>query len=150
MAPPWPIQTITPLSVPGHFSTLAIDPRHPRVIYAANRAGGVLRSLDVGTTWPSASSGLPSSNEVLAVSLDPRIAGRAYAWVKAAGLFVTADGGETWTVADAGESPRRTSIEFGRAAIAVDPVKPGRAYLGNSGVRQIDTLATGDEDNDRD
>jgi len=133
--------TVTPVGVPGDFSTLAIDPRHdPPIIYAGNRAGGVLRSLDGGKTWPSASSGLPPSREVLAVSADPRIAGRAYAWVKAAGLFVTSNGGETWTAADSGESARRTAIGFGRASMAVDPVKPGRVYLGNSGVVQIDTL----------
>ena len=137
--------TITPVGVPGNFSTLSIDPQWPQVIYAGNRGGGVLRSLDGGATWSSASAGLPSS-EVLSVSADPRIVRRAYAWVKSAGLFVTSDSGETWTAADNGESARRTSIEFGRATMAVDPVKRGRVYLGNSGVVQVDTLGRSDDD----
>lgn len=42
--------------------------------------------------------------------------------------------------ADTGESIRRSGIEVGQAAIAVDRVVPGRVYLGNSGVVQVDTL----------
>ena len=66
---------------------------HPEIVYAGNRSGGVLRSLDGGATWAQASSGLPPLNEVLAVAVDPIIPARVYAWVRAAGLFVSADGG---------------------------------------------------------
>jgi photosystem II stability/assembly factor-like uncharacterized protein len=132
--------TLISLRVPGNFSTIAIDPRSPDTVYAASRGGGVLRSVDAGATWVSASAGLPPANEVLAVAVDPGIAGRLYAWVKAAGLFVSADGGASWKAVETDEAARRTGIEAGRASIAVDPVVAGRVYLGNSGVVQVDTL----------
>jgi len=134
--------TVTSLGVSGNFWTLAIDP-HTHAIYAGNHAGGVLRSADDGATWRDASTGLPPGAEVLAVAADPSIPSRAYAWVRGAGLFSTTDAGDSWIAEDTGESVRRSGIDAGRAAIAVDPLKPGRVYLGNSGVLQIDTL--GDE-----
>ena len=137
--------TLIFMGVTGDFSTLAVDFSVTQTVYAGNRAGGVLRSLDGGATWASASNGLPPG-AVLAVSVDPRIPARAYAWVKAAGLFVTANSGGNWTAANTGEAARRTAIEFGRAALAVDPVRPGRVYLGNSGVLQIDTLEGSDDE----
>jgi hypothetical protein len=137
--------TIVSLGVRGNFSSLSIDPRNPQTIYAANRAGGVLRSVDAGATWISASTGLPPANSVLAVAVDPRIAARVYAWVKAAGLFVSADGGASWTAVETAEAWRRSGIEAGQATMAVDPMVAGRVYIGNSGVVQIDTLQP-DED----
>jgi photosystem II stability/assembly factor-like uncharacterized protein len=128
------------LGVRGNFSTLAIDPRNPDNVYAANRAGGVLRSADAGATWISASTGLPPSNEVLAVAVDPGIAGRLYAWVKGAGLFVSVDGGASWAAVETAEAARRSGAEAGRATMVVDPVVAGRVYLGNSGLLQVDTL----------
>jgi hypothetical protein len=132
--------TLVSLGVRGNFSSLSIDPRNPQTIYAANRAGGVLRSVDAGATWVSASAGLPATNAVLAVAVDPRTAARVYAWVKAAGLFASADGGGTWTAVEREEALRRSGIEAGQATMVVDPVVAGRVYLGNSGVVQIDTL----------
>jgi hypothetical protein len=121
------------------FASISID-RHTRAIYAGNRAGGVLRSNDDGATWSDVSSGLPAGAEVLAVEADPNIANRAYAWVQGKGLFSTANAGTSWKLEDSGESLRRSGLLAGRAAMAVDPVKRGRVYLGNSGVVQIDTL----------
>jgi len=133
---------VTSLGVSGNFATISID-THTRAIYAGNRAGGVLRSNDGGATWSDASTGLPSGSEVLAVEADPNVPSRAYAWIHGGGLFSTANAGASWIAEDTGESLRRSGIEAGRAAMAVDPVKRGRVYLGNSGVLQIDTL--GDE-----
>jgi photosystem II stability/assembly factor-like uncharacterized protein len=143
-------QTVFSLGRPGNFSSLAIDPRHPQTIYAGNRDGGVLRSLNGGATWSSASFGLPPTGEMLAVAVDPNIPARVYAWVKAGGLFLSADGGGSWTAADTGEAVRRSGIDAGRGAMAVDRVVPGRVYLGNSGVVQIDTLADRDDGDDED
>jgi photosystem II stability/assembly factor-like uncharacterized protein len=131
--------TVVSLDVPGDFTTLAIDPTNSQTVYAGNRAGGVLRSTDGGASWQDASRGLPPG-ETLAVAADPRIAGRVYAWVQAGGLFVSADAGGHWTAADTAESLRRSGIAFGRSAMAVDRVVPGRVYLGNSGVLQVDTF----------
>jgi photosystem II stability/assembly factor-like uncharacterized protein len=142
--------TVVSLGVPGNFSAIAIDPRHPQTIYASNRDGGVLRSLNGGATWSSASAGLPPTGETLAVAVDPNLPARVYAWVKAGGLFVSADGGGSWTAADTGEAVRRSGIDAGRAAMAVDRVVPGRVYLGNSGVVQIDTLADRDGEDEED
>jgi photosystem II stability/assembly factor-like uncharacterized protein len=138
-------RTAVSLGVRGNFSALSIEPRNVQTIYAANRAGGVLRSVDGGATWTSASTGLPPSREVLAAAVDPQIPGRVYAWVKAGGLFVSADAGANWTAVDTGEALRRSGNEAGRAALVVDPAKPGRVYIGNSGVVQIDTLAGSEE-----
>jgi photosystem II stability/assembly factor-like uncharacterized protein len=141
--------TLTPLGQPGRFSTLSIDPRQPETIYAGNRAGGVLRSLNGGATWADASTGLPPG-ENLAVAVDPQIPARVYAWVKAAGLFVSEDGAGSWAAAETIESVSRSGIEAGRAAMAVDRVVPGRVYIGNSGVVQIDTLGESEGQSDGD
>jgi|SRR5882724_3512802 len=128
--------------------TSMFSSRHPEIVYAGNRSGGVLRSLDGGATWAPAGNGLPPLNEVLAVAVDPIIPARVYAWVQAGGLFVSADRGGSWTAAETGEAARRSGIEAGRAAMAVDRVVPGRVYIGNSGVVQIDTLGDPGGDND--
>jgi hypothetical protein len=132
--------TVTSLGIPGNFRSISIDPRNPDTVYAGNVAGGVLRSTDAGATWTSAGTGLPAG-EVLGVVADPVVGHRVYAWVKAGGLFFSGDDGVTWTAADTGESLRRSGIQAGRAAMTVDRVVPGRVYLGNSDVLQIDTLA---------
>jgi photosystem II stability/assembly factor-like uncharacterized protein len=100
----------------------------------------VLRSTDDGATWSDASTGLPAGAEVLAVGADASISSRAYAWVRGAGLFSTTNAGDSWTAEDTGESARRSGIDAGRAAMALDPLNPGRVYIGNNGVLQIDTL----------
>src|SRR2546428_10090459 len=135
--------TVRTLGVPGNFSTLAIDPRHTRTIYAGNTDGGVLRSLNGGATWAPASTGLPPSGEVLAVAVDPQIPARVYAWGRGGGLFVSGDGGGRGAAAGTGQAPRRSSVEAGRAGMVVGPVMPGPLYIGNSGVLQIDPLGHG-------
>jgi len=130
--------TLTRLIVSGAFRSIAIDPRNPQVVYAASALGGVLRSADAGANWTSVSTDLPAG-ETLDVAVDPLTAGRVYAWIKAAGLFVSANDGANWTAADTGEAKLRSAIQVGRASMVVDRVVPGRVYLGNNGVVQVDT-----------
>jgi photosystem II stability/assembly factor-like uncharacterized protein len=131
--------TFTSLGQPGNFGSIAIDPGRPRTVYAGSRAGGVLRSSDGGATWTAVQKGLPGG-EVLGVGVDPHATARIYAWVQAEGLFLSNEGGASWSAVDTGETARRSGVEAGRAALAVDPVVPGRVYLGNSGVLQVDTV----------
>jgi hypothetical protein len=70
--------------------------------------------------------------------VDGRI-GRILAWLQGDGLYQSDNGGRTWAAVNDGESKRRSSIRAGRGKMVLDPVVPGRVYLGNSGVVQVDT-----------
>lgn len=90
-------------------STLAMDQRNPRVIYAGTgegflngdglRGGGIYRTADGGESWtllPATTSEDFFFTQKVAISPnDPR---RLYAATNA-GLMVSADGGESWTLA---------------------------------------------------
>jgi len=93
---------------------LDADRRLPGTIFVSN-AEGEFRSTDSGSAF-TLIAGLPRHARQIAFgAADPRT------------LY-------------AGEAARRSGNEAGRAALAVDPVVPGRVYLGNSGVLQIDTF----------
>ncbi|HZP66124.1 MAG TPA: hypothetical protein VFB32_07435 [Rudaea sp.] len=92
-------------AVPGPIaqfvSSVVIDARSPNVVYQA-RAGftgsypahNVRKSVDGGTTWADASSGLPDI-PVNVLVMDPLIENTVWAGTDA-GVFVSADAGATW------------------------------------------------------
>lgn len=131
--------TLVPLAQAGDFPAIAIDLRRPEFVYAGRANGGVIRSKDGGATWTEASTGLPSG-EVIGIVVDGRI-DRVFAWLRGDGLYQSDDGGTSWVATNDGESKRRSSIFAGRGKVVLDPVVPGRVYLGNSGVVQVDTAS---------
>ena len=47
------------------------------------------------------------------------------------------DGASTWKKVDSDEALQRSGVEAGRGTLVADPEHPGRVYLGNAGVIQI-------------
>jgi photosystem II stability/assembly factor-like uncharacterized protein len=126
--------TLQDLGHPGSFSALLVDRRDPGVIYAGERFGQVLRSADGGRTFAPASAGLGGAG-VHGLAQDA--SGRVFAWLRGGGLFFT-DDGSRWRPGDTVEALQRSGVEAGRGALVADPRRPGRLYLGNAGVLQVD------------
>jgi photosystem II stability/assembly factor-like uncharacterized protein/tetratricopeptide (TPR) repeat protein len=94
-----------PLSL--QISSLAIDPRDPRIIYAgtgfrSNLNGhGVYKSTDGGLSWKSINKGLPIDTTwlggyyVQSVAIDPNDSQTIYA-AGFGGLYKSTDGGQLW------------------------------------------------------
>jgi photosystem II stability/assembly factor-like uncharacterized protein len=135
-------QTLQDLGRPGTFSAIVVDREHPEVVYAGERFGQLIRSLDGGRTFAPASIGLTGAG-VHGLAQDSR--GTLFVWIFGGGLFASRDGASTWRAVDTSEAMRRSGIVLGRGSLVVDPRHPGRVYLGNAGVIQIDS-----EEDDRD
>ena len=128
-------QTLQPLGAFGDFSAIAIDRGNPSVLYVGESTGRVIRSLDGGQTFATASVGLRGMG-VLDLGQDSN--GTLFAWMRGGGLFASRDGATTWSRVDSTEALQRSGVEAGRGTLAIDPVRPGRVYLGNAGVIRID------------
>ena len=89
--------------------SLAVDPRAPRTIYAADPTRGVLKSIDGASHWQAINDGL-SLAPVSTLAVTPRA---IYAGTGALGLFKSGDGGAHW-------HPLATGLEA-VYSIAVDP-----------------------------
>jgi hypothetical protein len=113
-----------------------VDRRDTNVIYAGERFGQVIRSLDGGHTFTAASNGLSGAGvHGLAQDVD----GTLFVWLRGGGLFSSRDGAVNWRAVDTGEALQRSGVEAGRGTLAIDPRHPGRVYLANAGVIRIDT-----------
>ncbi len=133
--------TLQDLGQPGAFSALAVDRRDPKIIYAGQRSGQVIRSLDAGNTFAPASAGLAGAG-VHGLAQDAN--GTLFVWLRAGGLFASDDHAATWHAVDTGEALRRSGVEAGRGSLVAHPRRPGHLYLGNAGV--IEIIVDGDED----
>jgi len=98
--------------LPIGFTSLAADPREPRVLYAltgsGDRYGGVFRSADGGATWRAASRGLDAT-WIVGLAAAP---GALYALAADGTLSASGDFGASWT-------PLPLGVRGG--AIAADP-----------------------------
>lgn len=107
--------------------TLLIDPDDTAVLYAATQYKGVYTSLDAGGQWFRVDQdGLPN-NRVEAVAIDPHNADTLYAGTFEKGLYKSADGGVTWRSINSGLR------SWWIMSILVDPVVPGRIFVGTGG-----------------
>jgi photosystem II stability/assembly factor-like uncharacterized protein len=62
-----------------HICELAFGPAEPQILYMTHmKPGGVLRSMDGGSTWQSAAAGLPASKDYYTIAADPHHPGRLY------------------------------------------------------------------------
>jgi photosystem II stability/assembly factor-like uncharacterized protein/tetratricopeptide (TPR) repeat protein len=89
------------------ISSLAIDPRDPRIIYAgtgfkSNYNGhGIYKSTDGGLSWKSTNNGLPidaawlGGYYVQSITIDPNDSQTIYA-ASFGGLYKSTDGGQLW------------------------------------------------------
>jgi photosystem II stability/assembly factor-like uncharacterized protein len=136
-------------------NAIAIDPKHPEVLYAGlwegrlgpaedkndynGTGGGLYKSTDGGTTWRQLREGLPANLSQLNIAVAPSAPERLYLavattdpgeYASAAGLGIyrSDDGGEHW--ARAGDDPR-PALRIGGGdlpVVRVDPSNPDTVY----------------------
>jgi len=94
-----------PTNIGGRITALGVHPDEPNRIFAGAADGGVLRSLDGGTTWEPLTDDFPSLS-IGAIAMDPvdpdiiyvgtgeaNAAGDTYAGT---GIYRSTDGGDSW------------------------------------------------------
>jgi photosystem II stability/assembly factor-like uncharacterized protein len=107
--PGW--QSLGPGNIGGRSRALVIDPRRPRIMYAAGVSGGVWKTVNGGGRWEALADDMANLS-VNALAMDPTDAETLYAGtgegyfreavrgtglpLRGAGIFKTMDGGATW------------------------------------------------------
>lgn len=92
-------------AVPLFVSDIIVNPRNPQIVFQS-RAGfstpqhNVRKSINGGTTWTDANSGLPNI-PVNALSFDPVFPGQIWAGTDV-GVYLSPDNGTTWNPYNAG------------------------------------------------
>jgi hypothetical protein len=104
------------------LGALASHPVNPGVLYAG-ATSGVYKSINGGSTWMFASTGLPAQAHIKSLGLNPLKPDTLYAGTDSLGLFLSMNGGATWGAVGAGiPSPYIRDI-------ACDPVTSGVVYV---------------------
>src|ERR1039457_6203128 len=139
---------------------LAIDPKHPRVLYASLWAtrrppwsvyaptnlpgGGLYKSTDGGDTWKQLTGGLPNDEFVgrIGIAVSPSNPNRLWAVVDdlgsgvargaggGGGVYISNNAGATWKLVNSENRLWGRGWYFG--AVTVDPTNPDRAYVINT------------------
>ncbi|MCP4661768.1 MAG: protein kinase [bacterium] len=109
----------------GTVRTLVIDPLDPSTVYAGTAEGEVLKSINGGEAWDSATSGLPRKR-VHALAVDPETPDILYAGTSG-GVFESTNGAASWRALDLGVPRKHVH------ALAMDHQHPGTLYAGTSG-----------------
>jgi hypothetical protein len=104
--------------------SLAADPVHPGVFYAAALESGLFASRDGGATWVRAAQGL-EGKLVLAVAVDPTSPNRLFAATDNGGLYVSTDSAVSWS--------RTTFAMLEDVATITVSARDGTVYAGGSG-----------------
>jgi len=78
----------------SQVNAVGIDPRNPKVVYAAGPSG-VFRSEDSGLTWQPSAQGL-GTEAIVALALNPALPDRMYAATADGTLFRSDDGARKW------------------------------------------------------
>ncbi|MGH8201989.1 MAG: VPS10 domain-containing protein [Steroidobacteraceae bacterium] len=132
---------------------LSIDPKEPRIVYAAlwdhqrlpwnirsgGSGSGLWRSTDGGDTWHRLRQGLPELMGNTGVSVSPVDPERVYAMIEAVhgGVFRSDDAGRTWQRCNGDPGMRDRGWYYTR--IYADPQQRNTVYvLSNSVVRSTD------------
>jgi len=92
----------------------------PSTVYAGGNARGIFKSLDGGSTWALATSGL-FATWIDSLAIDPQNPHMIYIGVDVAGLYRSTDGAVSWY---AEPIPPRVFL----FALANDPQNPGTVY----------------------
>ncbi|MEP6920076.1 MAG: carboxypeptidase regulatory-like domain-containing protein [bacterium] len=124
-----------PLNVPftssssnSNTNAIVIDPSNVNMVYVCIAGARVYKTLNGGTNWSFAGTGLPTTVNTLAIN--PTTPNTLYAGTSV-GMFRTTDGGVTWTQINAGlllaRSDGSTSTPLINC-IAIDPTNPTTVY----------------------
>jgi photosystem II stability/assembly factor-like uncharacterized protein len=93
----------------GAITALALDPNHPRTIFAATLEAGVFKSSNGGGSWRALDIA-PDANRVDALALAPRDPRTIYVGT-GGGIFKSMDGGATWLAVNSGLFGDETAAE---------------------------------------
>jgi len=110
-------------------TTVTVDPRHARTVYAGTDAG-VIESVDGGRSWRLLNAAMAGHDRdrgygvVWALLVDPRDPRTVYASTRCAGVFKSTDGGRGWRSANVGLQPRCPWTY----TLALDPRTPQTVY----------------------
>jgi photosystem II stability/assembly factor-like uncharacterized protein len=80
---------------------IAIDPANSRIVYAATRPQGIIKSTDGGSTWHPARLGLTNTS-VYEIVIDPKRPKVLYLGTFGGGIFKSEDAGGRWREANQG------------------------------------------------
>jgi photosystem II stability/assembly factor-like uncharacterized protein len=125
-----------PSSIPrGEASALAVSPADSNRVLAGTTEGSIFSSAaattaSADTAWAKAK---PRAGWVSAVAFDPADPAVAYATYSSFGgphVFKSSDAGATWAPLDGTGAAGRHLPDLPVHAIAVDPTRPGRLYVG--------------------
>jgi photosystem II stability/assembly factor-like uncharacterized protein len=103
---------------------VAIDPKHPEIIYTAGM-NGIYKSKDSGETWQVIIQGLTIEGEisVQSITVDPLNTENVYVALKG-GIFGSSDGGEHWRDLTKDKVPSQTFF----TKLSVDPTNSRSLY----------------------
>jgi tetratricopeptide (TPR) repeat protein/photosystem II stability/assembly factor-like uncharacterized protein len=82
-------------------TAVVFDPTDPGVIYVGMENAGIYKSIDGGSSWQPAYSGLERAN-VSTLVIDPREPSTLYVGVVLGGIYKTTDGAKTWRPINSG------------------------------------------------
>ena len=80
----------------SQVNEMVVDPRNPKVVYAAGPSG-IFRSEDSGLTWQPSGQGLGTA-AIVALALNPARPDRMFAASDKGTLYRTVDGAKNWQV----------------------------------------------------
>ena len=110
---------------PLMINRIAVDPKDPKILYAAGRPEGLLKSVDRGNSWSPARAGLKNTSAYHLV-IDPIHPRTLYLATFGGGVYKSIDAGDSW--AEANDGLGNTNIH----ALAIDPNNPTRLVVGTS------------------
>lgn len=121
----------------GNVYCTAADATHPGTVYAGTRRG-VFKSLDGGTSWTLAGTGLPATT-IDTLVIDPSSPSTIYAGtltangVASVGIFKSTDAGATWSAIDVGIFDPVTFVgPVDIESLAIDPKNPQTLVAGTA------------------
>jgi photosystem II stability/assembly factor-like uncharacterized protein len=85
----------------GFVPALAIDPKTPTTLYAANFGVGIYKTTNSGTSWSLKNSGLMDTF-IGALAVNPGHTSTVYAGDEGAGVFKTDNGAGSWSTRNSG------------------------------------------------
>lgn len=127
----WSVVSPEGTALPWMAGWLVVAPREggPSMVYAGGDARGVFKSLDEGSTWTRANSGLFATS-IDSLAIDPQNPHTVYIGVDGIGLYKSTDGAVSWSA-----TPILPGYFF---ALSIDPQEPGAVYAGGGLYKSID------------
>ena len=92
------------LPVNKQVNAVVVDPRDPKIVFAAGSVG-VFRSSDSGLNWQPSSEGLGTA-AITALAINPDQPDILFASTAEGALFRSDDGAQTWQSIDTTVSPQ--------------------------------------------